>query len=101
MAVKKSDFKDIKEFMAYVRNQKKNKATKTTKKGKGFLKDIVKNVASEVVNRGVDLLPLPQMIKNPVRSVANEGANMLIEKGLGMKRKTKLKIKGGALLLPK
>lgn len=72
---KLSDFKDKKEFMAYVRSQKKNNnGNMTKKKGKGILSDIGKNVKNYAFNEG------EKFIKKKASDLVDKGVNMAVKK---------------------
>jgi len=69
------DFKDRKEFMAYVRSQKKNNnGNMTKKKGKGILSDIGKNVKNFAIDEG------EKLIKKKASDLVDKGVNMAVKK---------------------
>lgn len=84
---KLSDFKDRKEFMAYVRSLKgksdKPKKEKKTKVGKGLMSDLLSSVKNMAINEGEKLL------KEKTTELIDKGLNKL--KGKGVKKTMKAK----------
>jgi hypothetical protein len=88
---KLSDFKDRKEFMAYVRSMKnKNKSMsnmndmkKNKKSGKGLVNDLFNEAKNYAVNKGEELL------KQKGAELLDKGINMAVKKIKGGKMKGK------------
>ena len=82
-----SDFKDRKEFMAYVRSMKnKNNNMNVEKKnkkmkGKGVMSDILSNVKDYAVEKG------KEMVKEKGKELLDKGVEMVIKKVRGGKLK--------------
>ena len=81
--VKLSDFKDRKEFMAYVRSQKGKKTNdnmkmekpkRKTKKGKGIMSDIFGVVKNAAINEG------EKLIKEKGAELLNKGVEAAVKK---------------------
>lgn len=77
---KLSDFKDRKEFMAYVRSQK-NKNTQ--KKGKGLMNDLLKGVKNLAINEG------EKLIRDKGNELLNKGIDLAVKKVKGGRVKGK------------
>jgi len=77
--------------MASIRAKKKN--------GKGFLGDIIKSGVKLAKDEIINIAPIPNFIKEPVKSLANNAVDTVVDKtGLGVKKKRAKK--GAALNLP-
>ena len=90
---KKSEFASNKEFMEWVRSQKKLKKT-----GSGWMGDTLKSVGKFALKEGLNLIPAPKFVKDVAGNVGEKVIDFGVGKtGLGMRKRKKC---GGALLLP-